>query len=69
MILFVNRNLRKATSIKKINQVLFSFELDNVDKYQRDRLFSSDMGIVNLHLSERTHWVVYNNEKFFDIYD
>ena len=30
--------------------------------------FSTDNGIVDLHPSKRTHWVVYKNETFFDSY-
>ena len=36
--------------------------------YLRDGPFESDIGIVNLHPSKRTHWVVYINENYFDSY-
>ena len=36
--------------------------------YLRDGLFSTDIGIVNLHPSKGTHWVCYINEKYFDSY-
>ena len=39
----------KATSNKKIQQVLSSIELDNVAIYLRDGPFESDNCIVNLH--------------------
>ena len=34
--------------------------------FLRDGLFSSDVGIVNLHPSKGTHWVCYTNENCFD---
>ena len=58
----------KATSNIKIQQVLSSIGLDNVDIYLRDGPFSSDIGIVKLHPSKGTHWVVYINENYFDSY-
>ena len=33
-----------------------------------DKPFSSDAGIVNLHLLKVTCWFAYMNEKFFDLY-
>ena len=47
----------KATSIIKIQQVLSSLFLNDVGIYLRDGLFSSDVGIVNLHPSKGTHRV------------
>ena len=62
-------NLRnKATSNTKIQQVLNSIRLNNVEIYLRDGPFSSDIGIVNLHPSKGTHWVTYINENYFDSY-
>ena len=58
----------KATSNIKIQRVLTSIGLDNVNIYLRDGPFSSDIGIVNLHPSKRTHWVCYINENYFDSY-
>ena len=58
----------KATSNIKIQKVLTSIGLDIVNIYLRDGPFESDIGIVNLHPSEGTHWVTYNNEKYFDSY-
>ena len=58
----------KATSNIKIQQVLDSIGLDNVNIYLRDGPFSSDIGIVNLHPSKGTHWVCYMNENYFDSY-
>ena len=36
--------------------------------YLGDGPFSNDIGIVNLHPSKGTHWVVYRKENFFDWY-
>ena len=56
--------LKKAASKIKIQQVLGSIGLDYVGIYLRDGLFSSDIGIVNLHPSKGTHWVCYIHENF-----
>ena len=58
----------KATSNKKIQQVLNSIGLNNVGIYLRDGPFSTDIGIVNLHPSKGSHWVYYINENYFDSY-
>ena len=58
----------KATSNIKIQQVLDSIGLKNVGIYLRDGLFSTDIGIVNLHPSKGTHWIGYINENYFDSY-
>ena len=58
----------EATSNIKIQQVLTSIRLNNVNIYLRDGAFSSDIGIVNLHPSKGSHWVIYMNENFFDSY-
>ena len=58
----------KATSNIKIQQVLSSLSLNDIGIYLRDGLFESDIGIVNLHPSEGTHWVCYINENYFDSY-
>ena len=58
----------KATSNIKIQKVLTSIGLDNVNIYLRDGPFSSDIGIVNLHPSKGSHWVCYINETYFDSY-
>ena len=67
---FVHKyNLKnKATSKIKIQKVLTSTGLDNINIYLRDGPFSSDIGIVNLHPSKGTHWVCYINENYFDSY-
>ena len=58
----------KATSNIKIQQVLDSIGLNNVGIYLGDGPFESDIGVVNLHPSKGTHWVVYINENYFDSY-
>ena len=58
----------KATSNIKIQQVLNSIGLNIVGIYLRDGPFSTDIGIVNLHPSKRSHWVCYINENYFDSY-
>ena len=58
----------KATSNIKIQQTLDCIGLDNVGIYLRDDPFSSNIGIVNLHPTKRTHWVCYINENYFDSY-
>ena len=58
----------KATSNIKIQKVLSSIGLDNVNIYLRDGPFSRDIGIVNLQPSKGTHWVCYINQNYFDSY-
>ena len=58
----------KATSNIKIQQNLSCLGLNDVGIYLRDGLFSTDIGIVNLHPLKGTHWVCYINENFFDSY-
>ena len=58
----------KATSNIKIQQVLNSIGLNNVNIYLRDGPFSSDIGIVNLHPTRGSHWVSYIHENYFDSY-
>ena len=67
---FVHKyNLKnKATSNIKIQKVLTSIGLDNINIYLRDGPFSSDIGIVNLHPFRGSHWICYINENFFDSY-
>ena len=58
----------KATSKIKIQNILSSLSLTDVGIYLRDGPFKSDIGIVNLHPSNGTHWVCYINENYFDSY-
>ena len=63
---FVLKN--KATSNIKIQQIISCLGLSDVGIYLRDGLFSTDVGIVNLHPLKGTHWVCYINENYFDSY-
>ena len=58
----------KATSNRKIQQVLSSLSLNVVGIYLRDGLFEFDIGIVKLHPSNSSHWVCYIIEIYFDSY-
>ena len=58
----------EATSNIKIQQVLSSLSLNDVGIYLRDSSFKSDDGIVILHPSKGTHWVLYIRESYFDSY-
>ena len=58
----------KATSNKKIQQVFSSLLLNNVGIYLRKGPFFGDIGVVNKHPSEGTHWVCYINENYFYSY-
>ena len=56
---FKKYNLRnKATSNFKIQQVLSSLFLDGVGIYLRDSSIKCDIGIVNLHPSKGSHWLL-----------
>ena len=46
-----------------------SLSLSDVREYSREGPISSDVGIVNLHPSNETHWVGYIIQKCFDSYD
>ena len=58
----------KATSNIKIQQILSCLGWSDVGIYLRDGLFSTDVGIVNLHPLKGTHWVCYINGNYFDSY-
>ena len=58
----------KETSNERIQRDLFSIGLDNINSYLTDRTFSSDIGIVNIHLSKGTHWVAFINQSYVDSY-
>ena len=63
-----NKLKNRATSTTKIQQVLVSIGFCDAGIHSRDRAFSSDIGIVILHLSKGTHWVIKINENYFDSY-
>ena len=56
----------EATSNIKLQQVSSSLSLNDGVRYLRGGPFSSDIGIVNLHPSKGTQWVVKINENYFD---
>ena len=58
----------KATSNIKIQQILSSLSLNDIGIFLRDGPFESDIGIVNLHPSKGTHWVLYIHGSYFDSY-
>ena len=58
----------KATSNIKIQQILSSLSLNDIGIYLRDGPFESDIGIINLHPSKGTHWVLYIHANYFDSY-
>ena len=66
---FKKFNLKnEATSNIKIQNILSSLSLNDIGIFLRDGSFESDIGIVNLHPSKRTHWVCYIYENYFDSY-
>ena len=57
----------EATSNVKIKEILKEIKIP-CGIYMRDDKFTSDSGIVNLHPTKGTHWVMFINEYFFDSY-
>ena len=74
MITFIDlvreHNLKnKATSNLNLYEVLKNIGLDKeVGIYFRDGPFSTDTGIVNLHPSRGTQWLLYIKDCYFDSY-
>ena len=66
---FVNKYGLKneATSNVEIKEIL---KLMNTSCgiYMRDDKFITTSGIVNLHPTKRTHWVMFTNQNYFDSY-
>ena len=60
--------INQATSIIKIQQFPSSLSLNDIGIFLNDGPFKSDIGIVNLHPFQGTHWVLYINENYFDSY-
>ena len=58
----------KTTSNMKNQNILSSLTLSDVRVYLREGPFESDIGSVNLHAWEGTHWVAYINQYYFDFY-
>ena len=57
----------EATSNVKIKEILNELNIP-CGIYMRDDKFTTDSGIVNLHPSVGTHWVMYTNKNSFDSY-
>ena len=66
---FVNKYVLKneATSNVEIKEILKLMNTSCVI-YMRDDKFTTTKGIVNLHPTEGTHWVMFVNEFYFDSY-
>ena len=66
---FVNnyRLKKEATSNVEIKEIL---KLMNTScgTYMRDDKFITTSGIVNLHPTKGTHWVMFTNQNYFDSY-
>ena len=52
----------EATSNIKIQQILSFLSMKDVEIYLREGPFESCIGIVHLHPTKGTHWVVYTKE-------
>ena len=57
----------EATSNVKIQQILNELHLPT-KVYKRNDTFSTDSGIVNLHPTKGTHWVMFSDKFYFDSY-
>ena len=55
----------EATSKVKIKEILKKINIP-CGIYLRDDKFTTDSGIVNLHPTKGTHWVMFVNEFYFD---
>ena len=66
---FVNKYKLKneATSNLKIEQILSELKI-SAKVYMRDDKFTTKIGIVNLHPTKGTHWVMFVDENYFDSY-
>ena len=58
----------EATSNVKIKEILKLMNITECGIYMRDDQFTTPSGIVNLHPSVGTHWVMYTNQNYFDSY-
>ena len=61
----------KATSNIEIQNVLERIVIkcgDTIGISMRDDKFTTPIGIVNLHPTKGTHWVLYINQFYFDSY-
>ena len=57
----------EATSNVKIKEILDKLTIP-AGTYMRDDKFTTDSGIVNLHPSVGTHWVMFTDQNYFDSY-
>ena len=58
----------EATSNVKIKEILKLMNITECGIYMRDDKFTTTSGIVNLHPTKGTHWVMFVNESHFDSY-
>ncbi len=56
----------KATSNKKISEVINKLGIKNFNIYMRDDKLTTKQGIINIHPTRGTHWVCYYNKNYFD---
>ena len=62
------RLTNEATSNVKIKENLDILKLNSTRIYMRDDKFTTSSGIVKLHPTKGTHWVMFVNEFYFDSY-
>ena len=58
----------EATSNVKIKKIPDILKLNSFGIYMRDAKFRTDSGIVNLHPTKGTHFVMFVTEFYFDSY-
>ena len=58
----------EATSNVKIKEILNTLKLNSTGIYMRDAKFTTDSGIVNLHPTKGTPWVMFSDKFYFDSY-
>ena len=58
----------EATSKVKLKETLDILKVNSTGIYMRDDKFTTDSGIVNLHPTKGTHWVMFVTEFYFDSY-
>ena len=58
----------EATSNVKMKEILDILKLNSTGSYMRDAKFRTDSGIVNLHPTKGTQWVMFVTEFYFDSY-
>ena len=52
----------EATSNVEIKEILGTLKLNSTGIYMRGDQFTTTSGIVNLHLTKGTHWVMFTSE-------